>query len=281
MNADDEVTFRVLPFPHERNIVLDVMEQGSLRHHVWGFGSLDVTRPRQLIAAVKENTGESLSFTAHVVHCVATALGEHKEVQAIKVGKRLYVFDDVDVSTMIEKETRQGKKVPANYIVRSANRKSYREIHDEIRAAKGLALNGIALGDDRDTRLANLFCRMPKWIRNLVWWRVNRDPLLRKKLLGTAQVSSVGMFVNTGGWALTRTVWSIAVIVGGIARRPGVVEGRVEVRDFVDLTLSVDHDIVDGGPAARFAQRFASLLQSAAGIEAAESSASRPGGAGQ
>lgn len=33
------------------------------------------------------------------------------------------------------------------------------------------------------------------------------------------------------------------------------------------MTLSFDHDIIDGAPAARFAQQFATLLESACGLE--------------
>jgi 2-oxoacid dehydrogenases acyltransferase (catalytic domain) len=37
-------------------------------------------------------------------------------------------------------------------------------------------------------------------------------------------------------------------------------------RDLVDLTVSVDHEIVDCAPAARFARRLAALLEQAAGL---------------
>jgi pyruvate/2-oxoglutarate dehydrogenase complex dihydrolipoamide acyltransferase (E2) component len=34
----------------------------------------------------------------------------------------------------------------------------------------------------------------------------------------------------------------------------------------LDLTISVDHDLVDGAPAARFARRLADLVESADGL---------------
>lgn len=40
--------------------------------------------------------------------------------------------------------------------------------------------------------------------------------------------------------------------VGRIAARPAVYEGRVVPRDMVALSLTFDHRVVDGGPAARF-----------------------------
>jgi len=62
-------------------------------------------------------------------------------------------------------------------------------------------------------------------------------------------------------------VHSLSVMVGGIAHEPGVVEGRIEAREYLDLTLSFDHNIVDGAPAARFAQRFAELIESGYGLD--------------
>jgi pyruvate/2-oxoglutarate dehydrogenase complex dihydrolipoamide acyltransferase (E2) component len=37
-------------------------------------------------------------------------------------------------------------------------------------------------------------------------------------------------------------------------------------REYLNVTLSFDHDIVDGAPAARFAGRFTELVQSGYGL---------------
>jgi pyruvate/2-oxoglutarate dehydrogenase complex dihydrolipoamide acyltransferase (E2) component len=47
-------------------------------------------------------------------------------------------------------------------------------------------------------------------------------------------------------------------------------------REFVDLTLSFDHDVVDGAPAARFAARLRELLESASVLDADASVPSVP-----
>jgi pyruvate dehydrogenase E2 component (dihydrolipoyllysine-residue acetyltransferase) len=49
--------------------------------------------------------------------------------------------------------------------------------------------------------------------------------------------------------------------VGRIARRPAVVGDAVVPRDQVTLSLTFDHRIVDGGPAARFLQTLAGLVE--------------------
>jgi pyruvate/2-oxoglutarate dehydrogenase complex dihydrolipoamide acyltransferase (E2) component len=49
-----------------------------------------------------------------------------------------------------------------------------------------------------------------------------------------------------------------------MARRPKVVDDQVAVRDVLDMTLTIDHNVVDGAPAARFAARLRELIERAA-----------------
>ena len=75
------------------------------------------------------------------------------------------------------------------------------------------------------------------------------------QLAGTVQVTAVGMFADGGGFALAPpTLASVLVVVGGltVSRRPRVVGEEIAVRDVLDLTVTVDHNVVDGAPATRF-----------------------------
>lgn len=45
-----------------------------------------------------------------------------------------------------------------------------------------------------------------------------------------------------------------------------MVDGQVVVRDVLDLTVAIDHNVVDGAPAARFAATFRELLEGASVI---------------
>ncbi len=49
--------------------------------------------------------------------------------------------------------------------------------------------------------------------------------------------------------------------VGRIALRPAVHEGQLAVRQTVVLSLTFDHRLVDGGPAARFLQHLTQLVE--------------------
>ena len=64
----------------------------------------------------------------------------------------------------------------------------------------------------------------------------------------------------------TLTPTTLMVTVGGIAERPMVVDGDVETRQHLSLTVTVDHDIVDGVPAARYTRRRCELIEQATGL---------------
>jgi pyruvate dehydrogenase E2 component (dihydrolipoamide acetyltransferase) len=50
--------------------------------------------------------------------------------------------------------------------------------------------------------------------------------------------------------------------VGRIAKRPAVIDGQLGIRDEMELSLSFDHRVVDGAPAAQFLQRVVQVLES-------------------
>ncbi len=56
------------------------------------------------------------------------------------------------------------------------------------------------------------------------------------------------------------------VTAGGIGLRPGGVDGHIALREYLSLTISFDHEIIDGAPAARFTRRLKELIESAHGL---------------
>lgn len=48
------------------------------------------------------------------------------------------------------------------------------------------------------------------------------------------------------------------------------VDGRIAIREYLAITLSFDHDIIDGAPAARFAARLREVIESGYGLREGE-----------
>ena len=52
-----------------------------------------------------------------------------------------------------------------------------------------------------------------------------------------------------------------------MAEKPVLNNGQLENHEFLCMTITIDHDIVDGAPAARFIQRLKEMVESGYGIE--------------
>ncbi len=253
-----------MPFPARRNPIVDAGRLVSRRHLIHGLLELDVTVSRECMRAHKARTGESLSFTGFLVACWAHAIASNPSVQAYRNWRnQLVIFDDVDVVTLIETKV-NGVALP--HIIRAANRKSFREIHDEIRGVQSDPTRSAQTGP-----LIELGSRAPALLRDLFYWVMRLRPEWIKQYSGTTTVTAVGMFGPGLGWGLGFLPWhTLGLTVGGMAQKPGVVDGTVAVREYLCLTLTTDHDIVDGAPAARLAGQLRELIESGYGLEGME-----------
>lgn len=262
MSADTP-GYTVVPFPLSRRLVLDAMHAGSRKHMIHGLVEFDVTEPRRLLRQHKERAGESLSFTAFVLHCVGAAVSQDKMVHACRDWRgRLVLFDDVDVNTIIEVNL-DGRRFPLAYVVRAVNHRSVRELHDEIRHVQ----HNPQHSHGRKTFDAmKLYARLPGFIRGLAYRILPLNPQWLKRIGGTANVTAVGMFGEGGGWGIPLALYTLNITLGGIATKPGIIDGRIEPREFLSVTLSFDHDVVDGAPAARFANCLRELVEGGYGL---------------
>jgi pyruvate/2-oxoglutarate dehydrogenase complex dihydrolipoamide acyltransferase (E2) component len=251
--------YQVVRFPRERQVTVDGGRLAARKHTVHGLIEVDVTRPRQLIRAHKARTGETLSFTAFAIACLGQAIDDNKAMHAYRDWRnRLIIFDAVDVNTMVEIE-RDGRKLVLPHCIRAANKRTLADMHAEIRAVQANPFRTRAYG-------VKWFARLPRFARGLFYWAIFKHPPWLKRSFGTAGMTSVGMFGKGSGWAIPFGVHTLEVALGGIAEKPGIIDGRIEIRDYLCITISIDHDIVDGAPAARFIQRFKDLLESGYGL---------------
>ncbi|WP_309734417.1 2-oxo acid dehydrogenase subunit E2 [Chamaesiphon sp. OTE_75_metabat_556] len=264
-------SFEKRNFPQFRNPTIDTMIWGRQRHHVPILLEIDVTEARSAIHAQKAKTGQGISFTGWIIKCLAQAISEHKYVHALRKGKReLVLFDDVDVTIIIERSV-AGEKLPMPYIIRQADRKTVAEIHTEIRAAQKstIAAGDVQVGSSTTAWMMNIFVMLPPFLRNLFFWQpLFRDPFRFKRTMGTVSVTSISMFGGGGmSWGIPIGIHPLLIAVGGIAKRPGVIDEQIVIREYVGLTVMFDHDVTDGAPVARFIGYLQKLMEGGYGLE--------------
>jgi pyruvate/2-oxoglutarate dehydrogenase complex dihydrolipoamide acyltransferase (E2) component len=257
------MTHDILPFARERELVVDAGYLAARRHIVHGLLEVDVTRPREILRHSSGADGRPLSFTAFLIASLGRAIQAHPAVHAYRdLRRRLVVFHEVDVATLVE--PRPGA-VALPIILRRANTRSVRDLSDEIRS-----IQADPRPAGRAGRLAALAPRMPRFARLLYYRGMKLSPHWVKQAQGTAVVTSVGMFGKHAGWGIAFLMsHTLGLTVGGIGERPIVHEGTVAPRECLDLTVSFDHDVVDGAPAARFARTLIEIIESGAALDTA------------
>jgi pyruvate/2-oxoglutarate dehydrogenase complex dihydrolipoamide acyltransferase (E2) component len=244
-----------------RRFSLDAGYLGRRRHIIHGLIEADVTLARSILAQHRARTGERLSFTAYIIACLARALESNDHLRAHRTWReRLLIFDDVNITAMIEVE-RGGKRVPMPHIFEAVNRMTFREVHDELRAAQH---NPQVTAE---SRFMGWFLVLPAFVRRWFYRIIIRTPQLLPAYSSSVMVTAVGMFGTGGGWGIPVSNYTVTVTVGGMAEKPGVHNGEIAFRECLDLTISLDHDIVDGAPAARFVQQFRDLLEDGYGLD--------------
>lgn len=219
-----------------------------------GLFEVDLTEARRQL-----DTGQ-MSLTAFVVASVGRAAALHPEVHAYRNWRgdlRMHHF--VDIATLIEIPS-DGGKFGLAHVVRDADIRNADEVSGELDAVKAnpkRSANGRKL--NKATRAA---IRVPG-LASAAAVVARRSSRLRR-MSGTVSVTSVGMFGGGGGYAMAPPgPSSLKVVVGGASVRPAIIDGEVVPREMLNLTVTFDHNVLDGAPAARFVADLRRIIESA------------------
>jgi len=256
MAAERPRRVQVRPFPSSRRLVTAALRAGRRKMPIYGLVDVDVTTANRLLA----DHDPPWSLTAFVVASVARAAAAHPAVHAYRNWRgQLVTHQHVDVAAMVEISTPQGPfAIP--HVLRDADIRGVPDLTAELRRVKrdpSASRSGRWL-----ERAGPAATRIPGTVPAM--YAVMARSVAARQRVGTVAVTAVGMFAGGGGFGITPlSLMSLDVIVGGMSQRPRVVDGQVTVRDILDLTLAIDHNVVDGAPAARFAAELRQLLENA------------------
>ncbi|BBP04810.1 hypothetical protein TPL01_12210 [Sulfuriferula plumbiphila] len=245
------------PYPKLRNFILDVMAEGRRKNTINLLFEADLTPIQQHLAQYAVQHGGRISMTTYIAKSLACAIDEDKTIHAYRYGKsKLMVFDDIDLSIMVEREI-DGETMPITLIVRAANHKHIGDIYQELQAAKTAPL-----GEHGPmSALEKQFFELPSPLRKIIWFFIRRDPHLFKQLAGTVGITSMGMHASGPAVIIPITPMTLTLSIGAISKRLVLEDSRPVERDFIQMNLGANHDIIDGAPLMRFADRFKQKLQ--------------------
>ena len=219
----------VVPLAGPRKIIAERMAYSAFTApHITLSLSVDMseaTRLRsRLLASMEERTGFRLSYTAILIRAVAATLPRHPYLNASLDGDQIILWEDVHVGVATSIE---------DYLIVPVIREAQSKDLERIVADLG----------------------------NLVE-RARSKRLAPSEMAGsTFTISNLGMFGIESFTAIINPPESAILAAGKIVNTPVGVEGQIELRPTMHLTLSADHRIVDGTAGARFLADLKAVLE--------------------
>lgn len=249
-----EKKYKSIPLSFNRRMVIASVSVTREKNAIHSFTEVDITEPRRLIREHFERTGEKLSFTAYIVACFAEVIKDHPQLNSFIKGRKLYLLEDVIISVLVERDL-DGEKVPEPVAIREAQSKTYYQIHQEIRQAKKLQ------GDQLGSLTGQTWIRfIPTFLLKTFVRLADRNLAMAKKY-GKLAVTAVGMFSKDAVWFIPHGSATVLITVGSISRKVVEVDGEFQSREHLCLTVSFDHNIVDGAPASRFMNQLVETIK--------------------
>ncbi|MCY9673891.1 2-oxo acid dehydrogenase subunit E2 [Bacillus pumilus] len=212
-----------------RKVIADRMSQSAFTApHVTLTSEIDMTKTKevrqQLLPAIEKETGYRLSFTEIIIHAVSHVLTRHPQINMTFEQNELHFHEDVHIGLAVA--VKDGLMVP---VISHANQKGLKQLTKE---AKEIGRNA------RDQKL------LPDQLKG-----------------STFTISNLGMYaIDTFTPIINQP--EVAILgVGRIQDKPVAVDGEIQVRPMMGVSLSFDHRVVDGAPAAAFLTDLKKVLE--------------------
>ena len=168
------------------------------------------------------------SYNDLLIHSAAQTLRELPELNACWHDNGIYFFDAIHIATAVD--TPDGLLAP---VVRDADRLTLREIAEQTRQLIAQARSG---------------------------------QLSQKQLSGgTFTISNLGSFDIDAFTPILNLPQAAILGVGRIIEEPVIRNGQLAVGKTITLSLTFDHRVLDGAPAARWLQRLCERIQTSLG----------------
>ena len=245
-------TFYFQSIPRSRIATFDTFSVGLQKHHVNALLEFDVTESRKKIYDLRKE-GYSISFNAWLIKIISSSLQKHPEASAYLYNKRkLLIFNDINISILVEKII-NNKKVPIPVVLKRVQNKTLQEITEEIKNAKDQQISRSDFVINKNTTpVERVYYYLPGWFRRMVWKIMLRNPKYVFKRMGNSVITSIGMVGRINGWFIHKSIHPISFGVGSVIKKPAVVNNEIKIREILNMTILVDHDVIDGAPMVRF-----------------------------
>lgn len=227
-NTECNEYIEVIPYSGMRKVIGDNMASSwsaypRVTHHVY----TDVTELLALRKNINENCNEveKVSITDMLIKILAKALEMAPYMNATFDGNNIMILKNINIGIAVAVD--KGLIVP---VIRDANHKSLSQIGKEVKELSGKA---------RDNKLG-----------------------LDEMRGGTITITNLGAYGSVDWFTPIINPPESAILgTGRIGEQPAVHKGEIKIRSMMGLSLSFDHRIIDGAPAAQFLSILIKLIE--------------------
>ena len=64
------------------------------------------------------------------------------------------------------------------------------------------------------------------------------------------------------GWIIPTSVHPLSFGIGSVLKKPAVIADEIKIREILNMTILVDHDVIDGAPMVRFLNDLTKFIES-------------------
>ena len=225
LKAGIEEEAEVIPLTGVRKVVAERMAYSyRTAPHAILMVKVDMSEAIKLRQSFEKTKNVRVSYNAIFVKAVTTALREYPLLNSTLQGDQIKLLKNINVGIAVAIE--KGLIVP---VIHDADKKSLGELTSII--------------------------------FDLVE-RARQDKLSMSDVTGgTFTITNLGMFGIDAFIAIINPNQAAILAIGKITEEPRVVDGQIVIQPTVTLSLSFDHRIVDGAPAAQFLNRIKEILE--------------------
>ncbi len=221
------IPVEVQPLTGVRGVIARRMSESAFTApHVTLFTEADATNLVWARAQLNAELGGviKMSYNALLLAIVARALAEHPALNSCLVGEEIHYYQEIHLALAVD--TERGLLAP---VVRQVDKLNLIEIQQTVDGLIERAVAGQSSPDELNG--------------------------------GTFTLTNLGMYEVDGFTPIINQPQAAILGCGRIQAKPAALEDKVAVRQMMTLSLSFDHRLVDGGPAARFLQRVKQLVE--------------------
>jgi pyruvate/2-oxoglutarate dehydrogenase complex dihydrolipoamide acyltransferase (E2) component len=249
----------VIHADYAQRVLIDVLE-AARRPDSYAVMLLDISAAEAFRQDYKKKHGVSLTSLHLIIKAIALALEKDPWLNFMVDGYKMIKPSSIDIGVSVAAK----ENVTPVVVIKEANKKSLKEISEELARKAGEAVEA----EKQNVARLNRYARwMPfNFIRRrLIRFLVNQYRL-RRTVLGTVQITSLGL-KDLAFHLPSHMGTTMLISVGGVARRPVVVDDRIEIRPTVYLAVQVDQRVINAVAGLKVFRRFRRLIEHPEGLE--------------